>query len=55
MSRLVYDMFVKSILQIVSKLDLSVQKVSGEEVRPAGQHRRPLLVKGAFNALFITV
>lgn len=33
LSRLVYDMFVKSILQIVSKLDLSVQKVSGEEVR----------------------
>lgn len=32
LSRLVYDMFVKSILQIVAKLDLSVQKVTGEEV-----------------------
>lgn len=36
LSRLVYDMFVKSILQIVAKLDLSVQKVTGEEVRLVG-------------------
>lgn len=40
LSRLLYDTFVKSILQIVSKLDLSVQKVSGEEVRAAAQHPR---------------
>lgn len=38
LSRLLYDTFVKSVLQIVSKLDLSVQKESGEEVRPAGHH-----------------
>lgn len=34
LSRLLHDMFVKSVLQIVAKLDLSVQKVRGEEVRP---------------------
>lgn len=33
LSRLVYNVFVKSILHIVAKLDLSVQKVTGEEVR----------------------
>lgn len=33
LSRLIYDELVKSILRIVEKLDLSVQKVtSGEEV-----------------------
>lgn len=34
LSRLLYDELVKSILRIVEKLDLSVQKVTtGEEVR----------------------
>lgn len=34
LSRLLYDEFVKSILRIVEKLDLSVEKVTaGEEVR----------------------
>lgn len=32
LSHLVYDMFVKSVLQIVAKLDLSVKKLTGEEV-----------------------
>lgn len=36
LSRLVYDMFVKSILQIVAKLDLSVKKLTGEEVSFVG-------------------
>lgn len=35
LSRLLYDELVKSILRIMEKLDLSVQKVTtGEEVRP---------------------
>lgn len=35
LSRLLYDELVKSILRIMEKLDLSVQKVAtGEEVRP---------------------
>lgn len=37
LSRLVYDMFVKSILQIVAKLDLSVKTLTGEEVRFLGK------------------
>ncbi|TWW70550.1 DNA-dependent protein kinase catalytic subunit [Takifugu flavidus] len=41
LSRLVYDMFVKSVLQIVSKLDLSVQKVSGEESPGDADHVLP--------------
>lgn len=45
LSRLLYDEVVKSILRIVEKLDLSVQKVTtGEEVRrralPSGPARR---------------
>lgn len=36
LSRLVYDMFVKSILQILAKLDLSVKKLTGEEVSFVG-------------------
>lgn len=36
LSRLVYDMFVNSILQIVAKLDLSVNKSTGEEVSFVG-------------------
>ena len=32
LSRLLYDEVVKSILKIVEKLDLSVQKVTSEEV-----------------------
>lgn len=38
LSRLLYDELVKSILRIVEKLDLSVQKVTtGEEVRSHSQ------------------
>lgn len=36
LSRLVYDMCVKSILQIVAKLDLSVKKLTDEEVSSVG-------------------
>lgn len=38
LSRLLYDELVKSILRIVEKLDLSVQKVTaGEEVSGGGE------------------
>lgn len=41
LSRLLYDELVKSILRIVEKLDLSVQKVTtGEEVRCRGGEPR---------------
>lgn len=39
LSRLMYDMCVKSILQIVAKLDLSVEKLTDEEVSFVGIRR----------------
>jgi len=39
LSRLLYDEVIKSVLRIVEKLDLSVQKVTtGEEVRSRRRH-----------------
>lgn len=45
LSRLLYDELVKSILRIVEKLDLSVQKLHGEEVRRLSACTRFMLNK----------
>uniref|UniRef100_A0A3P9H2R7 DNA-dependent protein kinase catalytic subunit n=1 Tax=Oryzias latipes TaxID=8090 RepID=A0A3P9H2R7_ORYLA len=43
LSRLLYDELVKSILRIVEKLDLSVQKLHGEEILPSSDPTAHLL------------
>lgn len=49
LSRLVYDMFVKSILQIVAKLDLSVKKITDEEVSFVGYWHLSYIITICYN------
>lgn len=49
LSRLIYDMFVKSILQIVAKLDLSVKKLTSEEVSFVGHWHPSYIVTIYYN------